>query len=141
MLVAFDLVRLFLGTDNTTDTGSMIHERDGAYGTGFDFAFVATLGAVATPPPLPPSQNSEDYLTLELYMDLFPEEISVALSLPTSSNQNLEDTVLFFRPPRYYKGLASQKVVERIPLPTLFGITQVFTVVIHDSHGDVRKFC
>lgn len=128
-------VRLFLGAVDTTDEQSMILDMDGSFGIGFDFTFMATRTTSATEPP----ETSDDFLTLELYMDMFPEEISIALILPGTSS-GLDDHVLFFRPPRHYAGRASQTVTEIIPIPDIpSGSSQGLVFVINDAHGDVSS--
>jgi hypothetical protein len=127
-------VRLFLGTVDTTDEQSMILDKDGSFGIGFDFTFTATQTTSETEPA---KTTSDDFLTLELYMDLFPEEISIVLSLQSTSS-DLDDHVLFFRPPRHYTGRASQTVTEIIPIPDIpSGSRQGLIFVINDAHGDV----
>lgn len=129
-------VRLFLGTVDTTDEQSMILDIDGSFGIGFDFTFTATRTTSETESP---EIISDNFLTLELYMDLFPEEISIVLSLQGTSS-DLEDHVLFFRPPRHYAERASQTVTEIIPIPDIpTGSRQGLVFVINDAHGDVSS--
>jgi hypothetical protein len=60
-------VQLFLGTTDVFDTSKLIFERDGNFQTGADYTFIAAFDPEPTGPPLVPSQ---EFLTLELRMDL-----------------------------------------------------------------------
>jgi hypothetical protein len=113
-------------------------ESDGQIGGGIDTSFVASFGTVSTPAPLSVGNN---FLTLELRLDQYPEEIAIQLRISESEaaveQRDASGTVLFFRPPRYFAGKAGETVVEKIPLPEIDpGTTRQFTFIITDSYGD-----
>jgi hypothetical protein len=92
-------VRLFLGTVDTTNDRSVVLDIGNFCGIGVRFCIHGYSKTSETEPP----ETSEDFLTLELYMYIFHEGISIALSLP-STGSDLDDHSLFFRPPRHYAG-------------------------------------
>jgi len=135
-------VQLFLGTTDIFDSSRLIFESDGNIQAGKDHEFMAALNNDSTDPPLLPS---EVFLTLELRMDFYPGEISVQLRMDneeTSINREAaakakEDTVIFFRPPEYYKDRVNEIVVERISIPgTSPGASRQFSFIISDRYGD-----
>jgi len=131
-------VQLFLGTTDTEDSSRKIFENKGGFQGSLDFSFISSFD---TDPTSPPRLDSELFLTLELRLDLYPEEISFQVRANSDetagSRQNRKDSVIFFRPPRYYADRARQKVTEIIPLPTISaGASRAFTFIISDDHGD-----
>jgi hypothetical protein len=117
----------------------LLHELSGDFQGGSDFTFIATEGSQQTDAPV---IDSDFFITLELRMDLYPEEIGLQLRASNSetaqSRQSTrEDTIIFFRPPRYYAGRSNQVVLERIPIPAPSrGANRQFTFIITDSYGD-----
>jgi len=116
----------------------MIFENNGDFQGSLDFSFISSFD---TDPTSPPRLDSEFFLTLELRLDLYPEEISFQVRAKSDetavARQNRDDSVIFFRPPRFYADKARQTVVEIIPLPTISpGASRDFTFIISDEHGD-----
>lgn len=73
-------------------------------------------------------QNFTDGINLQLvfFFDSYPEEVSVDIH---SSN----NTVYFYRPPRYYIDKRRLKVREAVRLPS---IPDNYTLTVHDARGD-----
>jgi hypothetical protein len=131
-------VQLFLGTTDTEDNSRMIFENRGNFEGSLEFSFISSFDTDSTSPP---KLEGELFLTLELRLDLYPDEIGFQLRAKSTdtaiSRQNREDAVIFFRPPRYYADRARQTVTELIPLPSISpGAIREFTFIITDSHGD-----
>jgi secreted trypsin-like serine protease len=133
-------VKLFLGTTNTDDDTMLILDEDGAFGEGIDFSFMASLTGGNNNEPTSTPIPSDYYLTLEIRMDLYPDEIGVQLRMTdpvTATERRVTDTVIFFRPPRYYSGSSETVVVEQIPIPrATVGTENEYTFIITDSFGD-----
>ena len=116
----------------------LFREISGDFGGGSDVTFIASLDAEQTDAPI----VSDFYITLELRMDLYPEEIGLQLRASNTETAierqaTREDTIIFFRPPRYYAGKANEVITERIPIPTpSVGAFRQFTFIITDSYGD-----
>eukprot|EP00934_Nitzschia_sp_Nitz4_P004364 Nitzschia sp. Nitz4//scaffold232_size35869//9056//12145//NITZ4_007804-RA/size35869-processed-gene-0.17-mRNA-1//-1//CDS//3329543321//4354//frame0 len=131
-------VKLYLGTTEE-DPDFLIFESDGDFDGGVDFTFLASEDADAT---LSPIVDGDAYLTLQLYLDLYPEEVGVQLRafppVATASRQDIDDGyILFFRPPRYYVDMPNQMVTERIPIPAVAeGQSQEFILIVTDSFSD-----
>ncbi len=133
------MVQLFLGTAETEDESKIIFESDGAFKGGVDYSFLATEDPLPTEAPL---GDSNAYLTLQIYFDLFPGEIGVQLrasyaetAIARQSTQ--ENTVIFFRPPRYYSNYVNERVTERIPIPMpRAGTSREFILIVTDSFSD-----
>lgn len=131
-------MQLFLGTTDIEDSSRMIFENKGTFEGSLEFSFISSFETDSTSPP---NFSGELFLTLELRLDLYPEEIGFQLRAKNAdtaiSRQNGEDAVIFFRPPRYYADRARQTVTEIIPLPSIRpGALREFTFIITDSHGD-----
>jgi hypothetical protein len=130
-----------LGTTDINDNDKMIFENKGEFEGSLDFSFISSFNADPNSSTSAPNINNDFFLTLELRLDLYPQEIGFQVRAKNSetaiSRQNREDTVIFFRPPRYYIDKARQTVTEIIPLPTISpGASREFTFIITDSHGD-----
>ena len=75
-------------------------------------------------------------------MDLYPEELGLQLrasntETATERQNSREDTIVFFRPPRYYADRAEEVVVEKIPIPTSSpGASRQYSFIVTDSYGD-----
>jgi trypsin len=131
-------VKLFLGTADVEEESKLIHEADGDFNGGFDFSFLATMEQGPTEGPL---FESEAFVTLYLYFDLYPGEVGVQLRANSdevaNGRQKMEDTVIFFRPPRYYSDHVNERVIERIPIPRPhLGANRDFTLIVTDSFSD-----
>mmetsp|Transcript_8962 Transcript_8962/g.21316 ORF Transcript_8962/g.21316 Transcript_8962/m.21316 type:complete len:1059 (-) Transcript_8962:2662-5838(-) len=131
-------VQIFLGTTDIEDESRKIFDNTGDFQGSLDFSFISSFD---TDPTSPPRLDSEFFLTLELRLDLYPEEISFQVRAKSDetalSRQNRDDSVIFFRPPRFYTDKARQTVTEIIPLPTISsGASRDFTFIISDEHGD-----
>ena len=91
-------------------------------------------------PTAAPVGLSENFLTLELRFDQYPEEIALQLRVSdseTSLERERSGTVIFFRPPRFYADYVDQTVVEVIPTPQINpGASRQFTFIVTDSYGD-----
>jgi hypothetical protein len=134
-------VKLFLGTTSTEDETMLILNEDGLFGEGIDFTFLASLSGGNNNEPTPAPIPSDYYLTLQLRLDLYPDEIGLQLRMgdPDTATERrvTTDTVIFFRPPRYYAGYSDTMVVEQIPIPrAAVGTTREYTFIITDSYGD-----
>lgn len=133
--------KLFLGATNTDDDSMLILDENGAFGMGMDFTFLASL-AVGNNEPTPTPIPSDYYITLQLRLDLYPAEIGLQLRMGhtdtgTTTERTVTDTVIFFRPPRYYAEYSDVVIVEKIPIPrAAVGTTQEYTFIITDSYGD-----
>lgn len=126
-------VQLFLGTLDTSDTSRMIFESDGDFQSGIDHTFSA---AFPSPTLLPPSDNYM-YLALVMRMDLYPGEISIQLRMYNTDEEDNRDSILFFRPPNYYKDRVNEIVSERIPIPQIpSNSVGQFSFIIADRSGD-----
>jgi hypothetical protein len=73
----------------------------------------------------------------------YPGEISFQLRMDNSDKTSINreedrnDTIVFFRPPRYYKDRVNEVVTERIPIPqTAPGDIRQFSFIIADRAGD-----
>ena len=115
----------------------MILQEDGNFGGGVDVSFVASFAAE---PTLAPQIDGNNFLSLELRFDQYPEEIAVQLRTTDSGTSIQRDDsgiVLFFRPPRYYVDYVEQTVIETIPIPDdIEGAGREYTFIITDSYGD-----
>jgi hypothetical protein len=133
-------VKLFLGATNTEDDTLLIWNQDGDFGRGIDFSFMASLADDNNNEPTPAPIPSDYYLTLQLKMDMYPEEIGLQLRMgdpDTAIQRRVNETVIFFRPPRFYAGNADMVVIEKIPIPrAAVGTTREYTFIITDSYGD-----
>ena len=133
-------VKLFLGTTNTDDETTLIWNQNGDFEGGIDYSFMASLTGGNNNEPTPTPIPSDYYLTLQLNMDWYPEEIGLQLRMDdpdTATERRATDTVVFFRPPRYYTGYKDVVVVEQIPIPrAAVGTTREYTFIITDSYGD-----
>lgn len=112
----------------------LLREISGDFDGGTDVTFIASLDGEQTDAPI----VSDFYITLELRMDLYPEEIGLQLRSSNTETaierlETREDTIIFFRPPRYYAGKSNQVITERIPIPTpSVGAFRQFTFIITD---------
>ena len=133
------LVQLFLGTTDTDDESMLIREISGDFQGGTDATFIASLDGEQTDAPV----VSDFFLTLEVRFDLYPEEIGLQLRASNTETAierqtseggaTREDTIIFFRPPRFYAGRSNEVVVEQIPIPTPSeGAYRQFTFIITD---------
>ena len=133
----FFSVQLFLGGSGSGSEGRIILDEDGDFGGGVDITFVASFDSE---PTTAPQIDGNNFLSLELRFDQYPEEIAVQLRIndsETASQRDDSGSVLFFRPPRYYVDHVEQTVIEKIPIPdTTAGTSQQFTFIITDSYGD-----
>jgi hypothetical protein len=73
----------------------------------------------------------------------YPGEISFQLRMDNSGKTSINreedrnDTIVFFRPPRYYKDRVNEVVTERVPIPqTAPGDICQFSFIIADRSGD-----
>lgn len=131
-------IKIFLGTADIDDKSKLIHEADGDFKEGFDFSFLATLEQQATEAPL---VEGDAYLTLNLYFDLYPGEVALQLRAGNSQvavqRQDIDNSVIFFRPPRFYSKYVNERVIERIPIPLpREGTSREFTLIVTDSFAD-----
>lgn len=130
------LVRLYLGHEEAGDQILAI-DHDGS---SFEHTFLASL-ATSPSVAVAPSDTVK-FLTLEIRMDLYPEEISFQLREETVVGavavERRASNVVFFRPPGFYNmSHANQVVREIIPLPSRSrGSLQHFTLVMIDAFGD-----
>jgi hypothetical protein len=130
-------VKLFLGTTDTTDSSRIIFESDGNFDGTVEHTFIASFDTAPTSAPM----VGDTFLTLELRLDLYPEEIGVQLRMNgdtgSTAVSRADDSVVFFRPPRYYSEFADTTVTERINVPIIEeGESRGFTFIITDSYGD-----
>lgn len=133
-------VQLFLGTADVQDDSKKIYEADGDFKGGVDFTFLASTNPVSTKPPV---IEGDSYLTLDLFFDLYPGEVGVQLRAKNAEiaverqSAARDNSVIFFRPPRYYTDYANKQVTERIPIPMpRVGASREFTLIVTDSFGD-----
>ena len=130
-------VRLFLGATNTDDTSRIIFESGGDFKAGVDHSFIATFNNEPTAAPV---IDGDSFLTLELRFDLYPEELGLQLRMRNSETaverqNNREDSIIFFRPPRYYASYVDQSVVETIPIPTSSpGASRDYSLIVTDRY-------
>jgi len=131
-------VKLFLGTKDISDLSQIIFESDGNFQSGIDHTFFTAFPSNIL---LPPSDYYM-YLTLVMKMDLFPGEISIQLRMDKNENsmqrdEDRNDSIVFFRPPHYYKDRVNEIVTERISIPqTSVGATRRFFFIVGDRSGD-----
>lgn len=131
-------VQLYLGTTEE-DPSKLLYEADGDFDSGVEFSFLTTISTEPTPAP---GLDGENYLTLNLYLDLYPGEIGVQVRASDAgtavSRQDLEqNSVIFFRPPTYYADYPNQMITETIPLPyTEPGASRYFSLIVTDSFAD-----
>jgi hypothetical protein len=131
-------VKLFLGTTDIEDESRMILNEDGDFGSGAEYTFIASYDTEPAAAPL----LSDFFFTLELRMDLYPEEVGLQLrvnkdEIAVERSQEREDSLLFFRPTRYYADYGNQAVMERIPmLQSSPGSPRQYNFIITDSYGD-----
>ena len=125
------IVKLFLGTTDTDDESKLLREIGGNFGSTFNLNFIASLDGEEIGGL--PSFESDFFLTLELKMDAYPEELALRL-LASPSDQSAEsEQVLFFRTPRYYADRGYEVVTERIPIPDPSnGTCREYTFIIID---------
>ena len=99
---------------------------------------------------LPASGNEEDFLTLEIRMDMYPEEVGFQLRPQTIvgaiAMEKRASNVIFFRPPGYYnRDYVNRIVQEIIPLPLREkNSPSLFQLIMMDSFGDGKlkhTFC
>jgi len=132
-------IQLFLGTDDVGDESKTIYSTNGDFNRGMDFSFLTSMGnqEIIDIPMIP----RENFLTLELYFDLYPGEVGIQLRVYDDDvvveRQTRQDTVIFFRPPRFYSDYVNERVTERIPIifPTQ-GARMDFTLIVTDSFSD-----
>jgi len=156
-------VRLFLDEDTTVhnddDEASTtpIFDHEGAFGSSLSFAFLASMSdddaamtttttelSSSSPPSqsLSPEKGKDYELTLELRMDLYPEEIGFQIRVDTLVGavaiEKRASNAIFSRPPGYYNASHTNQIVrEQIVLPYPGNkALQHFTLVMMDAYGD-----
>ena len=115
-------------------------DHDGLFASTFAHTFLAS--AVDESASMSPSKDDNMFLTLEIRMDLYPEEISFQLRqdkvVEAIAVERRTSGVVFFRPPRFYHSSHTNQIVrEVIPIPPgAQGSLQHFTLIMTDSFGD-----
>ena len=114
---------------------------DGLFASTFVYSFVASAMEKPTSTSLSHTRDGI-FLTLEIRMDLYPEEISIQLRhdqvVEAIAVQRRAGGNVFFRPPHFYNSSYTNRIVrEVIPIPTgAHGASQHFTLTMLDSFGD-----
>lgn len=117
-------------------------DHDGVFGSSLEFSFLASLS------PLPVASStgldSRHSLTLEMRMDLYPEEIGFLIRADTLVGaiavERRAGAVIYFRSPAFYNSSDADQVIrETIPLPSSAADSvQHYTLIMIDSFGDGR---
>ena len=89
------------------------------------FFYATADGTVANPFDKPKSFPGDKFLTLQLNLDEYPEEVSIELRLDSQK--------LWYRPYRYYTKHPMETITEEIPIPNDRGD---YTLTIRDSRFD-----
>ncbi|CAB9499955.1 Vitamin K-dependent protein C (Fragment) [Seminavis robusta] len=133
-------IRIFIGRFSSQGISPLVFNHDGSFTSSLDHTFLASQRQLQPPAPLPASNH--DFLTLEIRMDLYPEEIGFQVRADTIEGvvavQKRASDLIFFRPPRFYNASHTNQVVhETIPLPQ-GDSTSVhhFSLIMIDASGD-----
>eukprot|EP00529_Nitzschia_sp_RCC80_P007807 CAMPEP_0113509608 /NCGR_PEP_ID=MMETSP0014_2-20120614/37671_1 /TAXON_ID=2857 /ORGANISM="Nitzschia sp." /LENGTH=1244 /DNA_ID=CAMNT_0000405459 /DNA_START=1 /DNA_END=3732 /DNA_ORIENTATION=- /assembly_acc=CAM_ASM_000159 len=137
-------VQLYLGTTTDIfDDTNMIFEEEKGGGKEVSHTFLSTLVAGSTNGMVPQYARGPSFLTLNIYFDLFPDEISYHIRMVRESSQSVSDSseqddkLIFFRPPGFFKGFTNTEVTEKIPLPVIpMNSRRQFALIVQDSRGD-----
>ena len=89
------------------------------------FFYATANGTVADPFFDPNSFSGDEFLTLNLALDDYPEEVSIALFSGTQE--------IWFRPYRFYTNYPREQITEQIPIPNEL---RNYTLTIRDSRFD-----
>jgi hypothetical protein len=117
-----------------------VFDHDGSFSSSFEHYFLSSEVVSQSLSSLP--VDSSNYLTLELRMDLYPEEIGFQVRVENidgaGATEKRSSEVIFFRPPRFYNISHTNRVVhETIPIPDgSWRPLKHFTLVMIDSFGD-----
>jgi hypothetical protein len=106
----------------------------------FDITFISEINGDST--VTSPPEDDEPYITLELRLDVYPEEVGVQLRtrdlVSISRSSPAEDgEIVFFRNQGYYADKKDETVYETIALPKLdLGAQREFIFIVTDGYGD-----
>ena len=135
-------VRLFLGEQSVSgNEAPPIFDHDGSFGSSLEHSFLASFSEVNDPLVAYSADNTGDYLTMELRLDLYPEEIGFQIRAETMSGaiavEKRASNVVFFRPPGFYNISHSNQIVqEKIHLPLRVKSFGHFSLIVMDTFGD-----
>lgn len=135
-------VRLFLGEQDVGGNAApLIFDHNGSFGSSLDHSFLASFSDVTDPLVAYSADNTGDYLTIELRLDLYPEEIGFQIRAETITGaiaiEKRASNVVFFRPPGFYNiSHANQIVREKIHLPLRARSSGHFSLIVMDIFGD-----
>jgi hypothetical protein len=133
---------LLLGTQDISDRSMAIFEkRGGDMSDSFETTFTSWMNNGPTTPPT--IGNGDKYVTLQLGLDIYPQEIGFQLRVRDRSATNIsrndadDGEIVVFRPQGYYANRVKELVYEQIELPTLPpNMERDFIFIISDQYGD-----
>lgn len=137
-------VRLFLDKHPIDgNSGAPIYDYDGSsVSSSSHFVFLASIqDATDSLSPQSTPDNGNEFVTLEMKMDLYPEEIGFQLRADTLVGavavEKRASDVVFYRSPGFYAGRTNEIVREKIMLPALGTKSlQHYSLVVIDAFGD-----